>query len=152
MARLNILTEEDPLLRKKSKDITEITPRIKQLLDDMVQTMRQANGVGLAAPQVGVLRRAVVIECEENVVYKLINPKIVFQEGIQKGPEGCLSIPGKSGTVERPNHVIVSALNENGEEIQVDGKELLARALCHEIDHLDGILYIDKAEEISDNE
>ncbi len=152
MARLNILTEEDPLLRKKSKEITEITPRIKQLLDDMVQTMRQANGVGLAAPQVGVLRRAVVIECEENVVYKLINPKIVFQEGIQKGPEGCLSIPGKSGTVERPNHVIVSALNENGEEIQVDGKELLARALCHEIDHLDGILYIDKAEEISDNE
>lgn len=152
MARLNILTEEDPLLRKKTKEITEITPRIKQLLDDMVQTMRQANGVGLAAPQVGVLRRAVVIECEENVVYKLINPKIVFQEGIQKGPEGCLSIPGKSGTVERPNHVIVSALNENGEEIQVDGKELLARALCHEIDHLDGILYIDKAEEISDNE
>ena len=152
MARLNILTEEDPLLRKKSKEITEITPRIKQLLDDMIQTMRQANGVGLAAPQVGVLRRAVVIECEENVVYKLINPKIVFQEGIQKGPEGCLSIPGKSGTVERPNHVIVSALNENGEEIQVDGQELLARALCHEIDHLDGFLYIDKAEEISDNE
>ena len=151
MARLNIITDNDPTLRKKSKEIKDITPRIIQLLDDMVETMRHANGVGLAAPQVGVLRRAIVVECEEGVVYKLVNPEIVSSDGTQKGPEGCLSVPGKSGIVERPNHVIVSALNENGESIQVEGYELLARCLCHEIDHLNGILYTDKAEEMEND-
>ena len=126
------------------------------LLDDMAETMYDANGVGLAAPQVGVLKRIVVIDIGEGLV-ELINPEILETSGSQIDHEGCLSIPGNSALVERPNYVKVKALNRNGEEIIVEGKELMARALCHETDHLDGILYIDKAlpdeeDEISEGE
>jgi peptide deformylase len=146
MAILNIVKRKDneEFLRKKSREVTEITPRILTLLDDMVETMRSANGCGLAAVQVGVLRRVVVIETEEGL-FELINPKIIAMSGEQEGQEGCLSLPGEWGTVKRPMHVTVRALNRHGEEIEVTGHELLARALCHELDHLDGKLYIDKA-------
>jgi len=112
----------------------------------MIETMRDANGVGLAAPQVGVLLRAVVIETEPGVVHELINPEIIETSGEQEGSEGCLSLPGQSGHVKRPNYVKVKALNRNGEEFVLEGTELLARAICHETDHLDGHLYIDFAE------
>ena len=146
MAILNIVKRKDneEFLRKKSREVTEITPRILTLLDDMVETMRSANGCGLAAVQVGVLRRVVVIETEEGL-FELINPKIIAMSGEQEGQEGCLSLPGEWGTVKRPMHVTVRALNRHGEEIEVTGHELLARAFCHELDHLDGKLYIDKA-------
>ena len=118
----------------------------------MVETMRHANGVGLAAPQVGILKRLVVIECEEGELHVLINPEIVERDGEQTGYEGCLSVPGKTGIVTRPNHVKVKALNENMEPVTVEGEELLARALCHELDHLDGHLYTEMAEELYTNE
>lgn len=145
MAVLKIVTENDDLdfLRKKSREVTEITPRIKTLLDDMVETMRAANGCGLAAVQVGVLRRVVVIETEEGL-FELINPVIVKTSGTQEGAEGCLSLPGKWGMTKRPQCVTVRALDRDGNEIEVTGFDLLAKALCHEIDHLDGIIYTDK--------
>lgn len=154
MAKLRILTEDNPRLRLKSKEIPDLTPRIKTLLDDMVETMRAAEGVGLAAPQVGVLRRCVVIETTPGEVYKLVNPVILESSGEQIGKEGCLSVPNKDGIVCRPNYVKVKALNENGKEFILEGTELLARCICHEIDHLDGILYTDKASQITryDNE
>ena len=139
---LNI-TDDNETLRKKSREITEIDDRIKTLLDDMKDTMYAANGVGLAAPQVGILRRAVVIDIGEGLI-ELINPVIVYKKGEQIDPEGCLSVPGRSGTVARPEKVKVRALNRDGEEILISGEGLLARALCHEIDHLDGTVYIDK--------
>lgn len=145
MATLKIVKEGDEVLRKQSREVTEITPRILQLLDDMTETMRAANGVGLAAPQVGVLRRVVVIEDEEGKLYELINPRIVAWSGEQEEMEGCLSIPGKWGITHRPQHVTVKALDRNGAEQTYLGSDLLARAFCHEIDHLDGILYTDKA-------
>lgn len=137
----------DEILRKKSRKIEIVDERIKILLDDMVETMQHENGVGLAAPQVGVLKRVVVIDGGEKGIIKLINPQIIDFEGSQKDEEGCLSIPGRSGIVERPRKVTVRALNENGEEINITGEDLMARAFCHEIDHLDGILFIDKVEE-----
>ena len=145
MAVLKIVTENDDIdfLRKKSREVTEITPRIKTLLDDMVETMRAANGCGLAAVQVGVLRRVVVIETEEGL-FELINPVIVKTSGTQESAEGCLSIPGKWGMTKRPQCVTVRALDREGNEIEVTGFDLLAKALCHEIDHLDGIIYTDK--------
>lgn len=145
MAVLKIVTENDDIefLRKKSREVTEITPRIKTLLDDMVETMRSANGCGLAAVQVGVLRRVVVIETEEGL-FELINPVIVKTSGTQEGAEGCLSLPGKWGKTKRPQCVTVQALDRDGNEIEVTGYDLLAKALCHEIDHLDGIIYTDK--------
>ena len=145
MALLNIVRESDneDLLRKKSREVTEITPRIITLLDDMVETMRNANGCGLAAVQVGVLRRVVVIETGEGL-FEFINPVIVKTTGTQEGVEGCLSLPGKWGITKRPMSVTVKALNRKGEEIEVTGHDLLAKAMCHEIDHLDGILYTDK--------
>ncbi len=143
MAKLTIRKLGDEVLRKTCRPIEEITPRILTLIDDMVETMRAANGCGLAAPQVGVLRRVVVIEVEAGEVYELINPRIVAFSGEQEGEEGCLSVPGEWGIVRRPMHVTVEALNRHGETIQVTGHELLARALCHELDHLDGKLYID---------
>ena len=118
------------------------------MLDDMAETMRAAQGVGLAAPQVGVLRRIVVIEAEEGNLIELINPKIIAYAGEQEGSEGCLSVPNKWGTVKRPMHVTVRALNRHGEEFEITGSELLARAFCHELDHLDGKLYIDIATDI----
>ena len=145
MAKLQIVKEGDETLRKTSRPVTEITPRILTLLDDMTETMRAADGVGLAAPQVGVLRRIVVIEVEEGQVIELINPKIIAFSGEQDGQEGCLSVPGRWGMVKRPMHVTVRALNRKGEEFEITGHELLARCFCHELDHLDGALYIDKA-------
>lgn len=145
MATLKIVKEGDEILRKQSREVTEITPRILQLLDDMTDTMHAANGVGLAGPQVGVLRRVVVIEDEEGKLYQLINPRIVAWSGEQEEMEGCLSIPGKWGITRRPMHVTVKALDRNGAEQTYLGSGLLARAFCHEIDHLDGILYPDKA-------
>lgn len=143
MAIRNIRKYGDELLRKKSRKIEKIDDRILTLLEDMVETMYNAEGVGLAAPQVGILKRAVVIDVGEGLI-KLINPEIIETEGNQKDIEGCLSVPGEQGEVERPYKVKVKALNEKGEEIVLEGEDLLARAFCHEIDHLDGILFVDK--------
>ena len=145
MALLQILKDGDELLRKTSRPVEEITPRITTLLDDMIETMREANGCGLAAPQVGVLHRVVVVECSPGKVYELINPVIVATIGKQNEIEGCLSIPGKNGITERPMYVTVEALYRNGKKKRYKGEGLLARAFCHEIDHLDGILFTDKA-------
>ncbi len=151
MAKLKIVKLGDETLRKQCREVDEITPRILRLLDDMTETMRDADGVGLAAPQVGVLRRIVVIETEPGNVIELINPRIVARAGEQVGTEGCLSVPGKYGTVKRPMHVTVRALNRDGEEFDISGSELLARAFCHELDHLEGKLYVDIADEMFDN-
>ena len=148
MAKLKIVKVGDDVLRKKCRPVDEITPKIIRLLDDMAETMRDANGVGLAAPQVGILRRIVVIEVEEGNLIELINPKIIAYAGEQDGTEGCLSVPNKWGTVKRPMHVTVRATNRYGEEFELTGSELLARAICHELDHLDGKLYIDIARDI----
>ena len=145
MAKLQIRKVGDEALRKVCRPVDAITPRVLTLLDDMVETMRAANGVGLAAPQVGILRRIVVIEVEPGEVIELINPKIIAFSGEQDGQEGCLSVPGRWGMVKRPMHVTVRALNRKGEEFEITGHELLARCFCHELDHLDGALYIDKA-------
>lgn len=146
MAKLKIVKIGDEVLRKVCRPVDKITPRTLMLLDDMVETMRAANGVGLAAPQVGVLRRIVVIEVEEGNVIELINPKIIAYSGEQTDTEGCLSVPGRSGTVTRPRHVTVRALNRKGESFDITGSDLLARAFCHELDHLDGKLYVDIAQ------
>lgn len=146
MAILKILKEGDETLRKKSREVTEITPRIRTLVADMTETLHKSGGVGLAAPQVGVLRRVVLVETEPGDLKVLINPKIVAYTGSQTGLEGCLSLPGKWGEVTRPMEVTVKAINLDGEEVTYVGQELEARCFCHEIDHLDGILYVDKAE------
>lgn len=143
MAILKIVKFGDELLRKVSRPVTEITPRIITLLDDMIETMRHAEGCGLAAPQVGVLRRIAVIEVEEGKVIELINPKIIAFSGKQEEAEGCLSNPGNYSIVRRPAAVTVRALNRHGEEFEITGHELLARAICHECDHLDGKLFTD---------
>lgn len=145
MAILKIITEkeDEAFLRKTSRPVTEITPRILTLLDDMTETMRKAEGVGLAAVQVGVLRRVVVIETEPGKVHELINPEIVATKGKQEGAEGCLSVPGKSGIVRRPMTVTVRAMDRTGKTFELTGSGLLARAICHETDHLDGRLYTD---------
>lgn len=145
MAKLNILKDGDPTLRKTCRPVDAVTPRIRTLLDDMVETMRAANGCGLAAPQVGVLRRIVVVECEEGKVIELINPRIIARAGKQEETEGCLSVPGRWGITDRPRHVTVRALDRYGNEFDVSGSDLLARCFCHELDHLDGILFTDKA-------
>ena len=144
MAKLKIVKYGDETLRKVCRPVDKITPRIITLLDDMLETMHAADGVGLAAPQVGVLRRIVVIEVEEGQVYELINPRIVAFAGEQQEQEGCLSVPGRWGITKRPMHVTVRAINRHGQEIQVSGSGLLARAFCHELDHLDGKLFIDE--------
>lgn len=136
----------DPVLNKVSKEVKEVTPRLQDLIDDMFETMYEANGVGLAAPQVGILKRIVVIDTTGEDPILLINPRIVATSGEQTGNEGCLSVPGKSGIVTRPNYVKVIAQDEDLNEIEVEGEELLARALCHEIEHLDGHLYVEKVE------
>lgn len=146
MAILQILKAGDETLRKKSREVTEITPRVLRLLDDMLETLREAGGCGLAAPQVGVLRRIVVIETEDGKPIELINPKIIAYTGEQEGMEGCLSLPGRWGIVKRPAAVTVQALDRGGKTRSYNGSELLARAFCHELDHLDGVLYTDKAE------
>ncbi len=143
MALLNILKEGDETLRKTSRPVTEITPRILTLLDDMTETMRHADGCGLAAVQVGVLRRVVVIEVEEGQVYEMINPEIVARSGKQEEAEGCLSVPKAYGKVCRPAKVTVRYTDREGKEQTLTGTELLARAICHETDHLDGKLFTD---------
>lgn len=144
MAKRTILNvdADNETLRKKSREVEKIDERILTLLDDMAQTMYDANGVGLAAPQVGILKRIVVIDIGDGLI-ELINPVITYKKGEQINPEGCLSVPGKTGTVARPEKVKVRALNRHGEEINIDADGLLAIALCHEIDHLSGTLYID---------
>ena len=151
MAIRNIRKEGDEVLRKRSREVTEINDNILILLDDMADTMYKANGAGLAAPQVGVLRRVVVIDIGEGLV-ELINPVIRKQSGKQTTVEGCLSIPGVWGEVERPAKVVVEALNRNGEKIRIEGEGYMAQALCHEIDHLDGILFTDKVIRFLDEE
>lgn len=145
MAIRNLRFEGDPILRKTSKEVKEITPKIVELVDDMLETMYESNGVGLAAPQVGILKRIVVIDVGEGPIV-LINPEIIKTEGSQTGDEGCLSVPGKAGTVTRPNEVTVRFMDEDGEWYELEGTELLARAICHECDHLDGKLYVDLVE------
>ena len=152
MALRNILTKEEPLLYKKCRPVTAFNERLHQLLDDMADTLKQANGVGLAAPQVGVLRRVVLVietnvpEGESEYIIELINPEIIESSGVQNGAEGCLSVPGEYGLVERPMYVKVRAQNRNGEWFEVEGTGLTARCFCHELDHLDGVVFTSRCE------
>lgn len=144
MALRKIREMGDEVLTKVCKEVTEMTPRTKILIDDMIETMYDADGVGLAACQIGVLKRIVVIDTTGEDLHVLINPEILETSGEQEGYEGCLSVPGKSGVVKRPNHVKVRALDEHMEPYELEGDELLARAICHECEHLDGHLYVER--------
>ena len=146
MAIRNIREIGEEVLGKKCRMVTEMTPRIRELIEDMLDTMYEANGVGLAAPQVGVLKRIVVIDTTGEDPHILINPRIVESSGEQTGQEACLSVPGKTGQVTRPNYVKAVALDVNMKEFELEGTELLARAICHELDHLEGQLYVEKPE------
>ncbi len=150
MALRNVVCEGDEILRKKCKEVTEITDRIKMTMEDMLETMRQECGVGIAGPQVGVMRRMFVAEPEPDRVYYMINPVILEQSGEQEGDEGCLSVPGKIGTVIRPDYIKIEATDLDGERKVYEFHDFDARVMCHENDHLDGILYIDKATNIRD--
>ncbi len=155
MALRKIREIGDPVLLKKSKPVPEVTPKINELISDMLETMYDADGVGLAAPQVGILKRIVVIDIspEQDSPIIMINPVIIEKDGEQTGGEGCLSVPGKTGIVTRANHVIARAFDENMQEFEIEGEELLARAIQHELDHLDGILYTTLVEgELMDND
>ena len=145
MALRTIRVEGDPVLTKISRPVDKMTPRIQNLITDMLDTMYEAMGVGLAAPQVGILKRIVVIDVGDGPII-LINPEIIEKSGEQTGDEGCLSVPGMSGQVTRPDHVKVKALNEDMEEVVYEGEGLLARAFCHELDHLDGHMYTELVE------
>ena len=145
MAIRQIRVEGDPVLGKKCREVTEMTPKIATLIEDMLETMYDANGVGLAAPQVGILKRIVVMDCGDGPIV-MINPEILETEGTQTGQEGCLSIPGKAGMVTRPNYVKAKAFDLDMNEYEIEGEELLARAICHELGHLEGDLYIDHVE------
>ena len=145
MATRTIRTIGDDVLTKVCKEVKEVTPKTKELIDDMLETMYEAMGVGLAAPQVGILKRIVVIDIGEGPVV-MINPRIVESSGEQTGEEGCLSVPGKSGIVTRPNYVKAVALDEDMKEYEIEGEGLKARAICHELEHLDGHLYVEKVE------
>lgn len=145
MALRQIRVMGDEVLTKVCRPITEVTPRITELIDDMIETMYDANGVGLAAPQVGVLRRLVVIDIGDGPIV-MINPEILETSGEQTGDEGCLSLPGKAGQVTRPNYVKARFYDENMDCYEIEGEELLARAICHELDHLDGHMYVEKVE------
>lgn len=147
MALRRIRESGDGILRKKSKEVLDINEKITSLIEDMFETMYHNNGVGLAAPQVGILKRIVVIDVGEGPI-EMINPRIISAKGSQEGNEGCLSIPGVFGEVNRPAYVTAEALNRKGEKIQVEGEGLLAIAICHELDHLDGVLFTDKATSI----
>ncbi len=145
MALRTIRQLGDEVLTKKCREVKEMTPRIRELIEDMKETMYDANGVGLAAPQVGVLRRVVVIDVGEGPIV-LVNPQILETRGEKTEDEACLSLPGKAGQVTRPAYVKVEALNEDMEKVELEGEDLLARAFCHEIDHLDGHMYVEKVE------
>ena len=146
MAIRNVRKIGDPVLNKVCKEVREVNDRTRELIDDMFDTMYETDGVGLAAPQVGILKRIVVIDVTGEDPILLINPVILSTDGEQTGYEGCLSVPGKTGVVTRPNHVKVKAYNADMEEFTLEGEELLARAICHELDHLDGKLYVDCVE------
>ncbi len=152
MALRNILTKGEPALYKKCRPVTDFNSRLHQLLDDMKETLGGADGVGLAAPQVGILKRAVIVietnvpEGEPEYIIELINPEIIESSGEQEGPEGCLSVPGEFGLVKRPMKVKVRAQNRNGEWFEVEGEGLTARCFCHEIDHLDGVVFTSRCE------
>lgn len=151
LRNIRVLGEDgDEVLHKTAKEVTEMTPKLQELIDDMFDTMYEANGVGLAAPQVGILKRIFVIDCGDedgnSVPYVFINPEILEKEGVQTGYEGCLSVPGKSGMVPRAEKVKVRAFNEKMEEFELEAEGLLARCILHENDHLDGIVYVDKVE------
>ena len=149
MALRRILTDGDETLKKVCRPVTEINDRIRSILDDMAETMHDAGGVGLAAPQVGILRRMLVVQIDpEGPLYELINPQIMETDGEQTGDEGCLSVPGYVGMVTRPNYVKIKGLDRNGNSVEYEGTELLARAFLHENDHLDGVLYTQKATDI----
>ena len=158
MALRNILIEGEPTLEKTSRPVTEFNNRLHTLLDDMRETLINSNGVGLAAPQVGVLRRAVLVletnveEGEDEFIIELVNPEIIKTEGEQTGPEGCLSVPGVYGCVTRPEYVVVRAQDRDGNSFDVEGRGLTARAFCHEIDHLDGHLFLEKSDHIMSDE
>lgn len=145
MALRTIRIQGDPVLEKVCKPVPEVTEKIRDLIDDMIETMYEANGVGLAAPQVGILKRIVVIDVGEGPIV-MINPCILETSGEQTGDEGCLSLPGKAGVVTRPDYVKAKAYNEDMEEYTIEGTALLARAICHELDHLDGHMYTEKVE------
>lgn len=148
MALREIRKIGDEILRKKSKNVDKIDDRVKVLIEDMIETMHHASGVGLAAPQVGVLKRVIVVDIgDEKGIIKIVNPEIVDSNGMQVTSEGCLSIPGVNGEVKRPQWIIVKGMDENGEELQYEGSDLFAKAISHEIDHLDGILFVDKVSE-----
>ncbi|MFD1989620.1 peptide deformylase [Paenibacillus nicotianae] len=151
MAIRIIVTEPDDVLHKKAKEVTKITPNVQKLLTDMADTMYDADGVGLAAPQVGILKRLIVVDVgDDNGLIELINPEIIESNGEQLGSEGCLSIPGLNGQVRRALEVTVKGLDRNGEEVTITGRDLLARAFQHEIDHLNGVLFTDIAERVYD--
>jgi peptide deformylase len=147
MAIRNLRLEGDEILKKKSREVETIDDKLQILIDDMIETLHDSGGVGLAAPQVGIIRRVVVIDVskEQNQVIELVNPVIIESSGEQEGLEGCLSCPGEWGITKRPNYVKVKAFDRHGNEFTIDGEELLARAFCHELDHLDGILFKQKA-------
>ncbi len=145
MALRTIRTMGDEVLTKHCREIKEMTPRIRELIDDMVETLYEANGVGLAAPQVGVLKRVAIIDVGDGPIV-LVNPVILETSGEQFGSEGCLSLPGKAGDVSRPNYVKVRALDQEMQEFELEGTELLARAICHEVDHLEGHMYVEKVQ------
>lgn len=152
MAIRNIRVMGDDILGKVCREVKEVNAHTKELIMDMLETMYDANGVGLAAPQVGVLKRIAVIDVTGEDPIVLVNPKIVESDGEQRDYEGCLSVPGKRGIVTRPNYVKVTAMNEDMQEIEIEGTELLARAICHELEHLDGHLYVERVEEgLEDN-
>ncbi len=150
MAIRNIIQLGDPTLRKKSFEVTDFGEKTHQLLDDMKQTLKKVNGAGLAAPQVGVLRRIFIVWVDD-AYFECINPQIISSKGKQRGEEGCLSVRGKYGKVTRPNFVTVKAFDRNGKQFTVNAEGFLARAFCHEYDHLDGIVYVDKAENIMED-
>lgn len=152
MATRNVVLEGDEILRKQCREVSEVTDRIKMTMEDMLETMRSQFGVGIAAPQVGIMRRMFVAEPEPGRVYYMINPVILEESGSQEGDEGCLSIPGKIGTVTRPDYIKIEALDLDGERKTYEFHDFDARVMCHEYDHLNGVLYIDKAVNIRDAE
>lgn len=152
MALRNIVTEGDPILRKRSKEVKVIDDRIKTQLDDMLETMRANNGCGIAAPQVGILKRMFVIEPEEGKVIEMINPEIIEQSGSAIEDEGCLSVPGLIGKVERPTYIKIRGFNREGQEVEYESEGFEASAFCHETDHLNGVLYTDMATDIREAE
>ena len=150
MALRNIVTEGDEILRKKCREVSEVNDRIRETLDDMVETMHEAMGVGLAAPQIGIMRRMFVAEPEPGRIYYFVNPEITMKEGTVEGEEGCLSVPGYSGLVDRPQKITIKGLDRDGQHQEYTFEDFDARVMCHEFDHLDGILYKDKAKEMYD--